>query len=66
MLPPCDVVLSTSRVFTLGYIGWVYGEFKPATYIIYGRSLNGKQSGRRSLRPLLSILFIYLFILVWK
>lgn len=34
MLPPSDVVLSTSRVFALGYIGWVYGGFRPATYII--------------------------------
>lgn len=31
---PSDVVLSTSRVFALGYIGWVYGVFKPTTYII--------------------------------
>lgn len=34
ILPPSDVVLSTSSVFALGYIGWVYGGFKPATYII--------------------------------
>lgn len=38
---PSDVVLSTSRVFALGYIGWVYGGFRPATYIIKTHSQTG-------------------------
>lgn len=62
MLTPSDVVLNTSRVFTLGYIGWVYGGFKPATYIIYRHSQTGNIAGEAEPSPPSSSPF-FIFIL---